>query len=334
MTTTPNEQHIELTYNPIKSGLSVSQLNMWLVDKAAYEMQYLRGWEAVEPWDPKLNFGKLFMAGIEGYVKSGHQLAGGFSYIDKETEAQIRQYATYDDIHFWSYLSREMLTVFVELHSDWLLEYCEESETKHTIELETPNGKTFVLSGRVDGQSHDGSRLFENKCRASWNEEGLVQELKWELQVNYYYHLMYTTYGKLPKSVWYMNVRRPWGFASRSPKRRKGETDSSLMERLVKHIRDNPSYYFVPLRLTPSMDEFQRFCHKCLYPILQAFDEWWTQKTNPDEYWNTTDWITPYGLFNPFTEGIPERFRHYRLYGSTRGLRPRRYYRGTKTPEA
>jgi hypothetical protein len=146
MTTTPNEQHIELTYNPIKSGLSVSQLNMWLVDKAAYEMQYLRGWEAVEPWDPKLNFGKLFMAGIEGYVKSGHQLAGGFSYIDKETEAQIRQYATYDDIHFWSYLSREMLTVFVELHSDWLLEYCEESETKHTIELETPNGKTFVLS--------------------------------------------------------------------------------------------------------------------------------------------------------------------------------------------
>ena len=130
--------------------------------------------------------------------------------------------------------------------------------------------------------------------------------------------------------MWYQNIRRPGGFGYRGPKQRKAEDREAYRQRLVEYIDANKEDHYYQFIGRPSMEEFQRFCHGCLYPMLEAFIDWYCERlafmgyeTNPMGIppVNKTHWITPYGLYNPFTEGTSERFRNYRLNGDLTGLR-------------
>ena len=82
-------------WSPVVNGLSLSALEMWLVDRVAFEVSYLRDLEAVEPWNKNMMYGSLIQAGIEGYIKT-RQPRGAAKFIQTEFEKQAKKYDELD----------------------------------------------------------------------------------------------------------------------------------------------------------------------------------------------------------------------------------------------
>jgi len=315
-------------WNPVADGLSVSGLNLWLIDKVAYDLQYLQGFEVVELWDKKRNYGNLVQAGIEGWIKTREQ-RGISKFIEAEYVKQVQQYAEHDQITWWTRLAEHQVNIWRDLYDKDIDRYSiTSSEEKYVQTILLPSGRVITLKGYMDGSGDKA--IMENKCRGAYSPEAIAGEIKWDLQYNYYLMLYYSYHGRLPEVVWYQHIKRPGGFGYRGPRQKKAEDSHTYLERLKTHITDNKEDHYYQFIGRPTMPEFRQFCYACLYPMLEAFIDWYTgrlavmmYKANPqgDPPVNKTHWITPYGLYNPFTEGVQEKFREYRLTGSTIGLR-------------
>ena len=303
------------------NGLSVSGLELWLVDRVAFECSYLRDLEAVEPWNKNMQFGTLVQAGIEGYIKT-RQARGAGKLIANEFEKQIALYSETDEISFWTKLATQMVNTWISLYAKDLDTYgIKHSERHHEMMLELPSGRSIKLHGYVDGEGDDA--LMENKCRGEWDETKLAEEIDLNLQVNMYCLFHKAQHGKLPSTVWYQHMRRPAGFAYRGPARRSKETDKEFALRLCEAIDGNRPYHFFRYFINPDEQRFNRFLHACLYPMLECFLDWYEYMALPSKQGvvNKTHFMMPYGLYNPFMEGTAERFRNFRMSGSTFGLR-------------
>ena len=314
-------------WSPVANGLSLSALELWLVDKVAFEVSYLRDLEAVEPWNKNMMYGSLIQAGIEGYIKT-RQPRGAAKFIQTEYEKQVAKYDDLDEISWWAILAQHQVTTFVDIYgADLDLYHVDKSECQHKIELILPSGRPIVLNGFIDGEG-DGV-IMENKCRGEWNEDDIAREIDRNLQINMYQLLYKATYGFLPERIWYQHIRRPCGFGYRGPRQKAKESRTDYRTRLAEAIDTDRDYHFFRYWVRPDAERFERFMHGCLYPMLEAFLDWYIYMTHPnrkDEV-NKFHWATPYGLYNPFMEGTQERFRNFRLTGSTLGLRPKVHYR-------
>lgn len=314
-------------WSPAVNGLSLSGLELWLVDRVAFEVSYLRDMEAVEPWNKNTQYGSLVQAGIEGYIKT-RQPRGAARFIQQEFEKQVSQYEDYDDIAWWASLAQHQVTTWIDLYgADLDLYKITSSEAHHKIDLTLPSGRPITLHGYIDGEGDD--ILMENKCRGEWDEDSIAREIDRNLQVNYYLLMYKARHGSLPSRMWYQHIRRPGGFAYRGPAKKAKETRDEYKLRLAEAINTNRDYHFFRYWIRPDEDRFNRFLHGCLYPMLEAFLDWYIYMTHPNrkDELNKYHWMTPYGLYNPFTEGTTERFRNFRLTGSTIGLRPKVSYR-------
>jgi hypothetical protein len=321
----------KFVWSPYSNGLSVSGLELFLVDKTAFELRYLRELEPVEPWNKNTAYGRFIQAGIEGWIKT-RERRGVSKFIDNEFRNQVKEYDEYEEISWWAQLAFEQTEVFLDKYAEDIEEYqITDSEKHHKAEIELPSGRVLKLHGYIDGEGP--SIIMENKCRGEWDEEGISSEIHLNLQYNMYNLLFMSAYGKLPDKVWYQHIRRPGGFAYRGPRQKKHEPKTEYRNRIVAHMKEEQDYYFYRHIAIPTTDEVSRFCHASLYPVLEHFLDWYGFKVHPQRHSqiNNVDWMTPYGLYNPFMEGTQERFRNYRLTGSTRGLRPTR--RKESTPD-
>lgn len=310
-------------WSPQIHGLSLSGLELWLVDKVAFELQYLRNLEVVESWNKNMQYGSLVQAGIEGFIKT-RQAKLAHRFIDIESEKQIAIWDDAEEILWWAGLAKAAVTEFIRHYETDLKKYgIQKSEEHHKVDLTLPSGRQLIIHGYLDG--HGPENMMENKCRGDWDLESIAAEIDRNLQVNYYCLMYKATHGKLPKYVWYQHVRRPGSFGYRGPTRRKTESKDQYRDRIILHMEENKGYYFFRHMIRPTEQVLDRFLNECLIPILEAFMDWYTYMTSPNkkDTPNHSHWITPYGLYNPFMEGTQERFRTYRLTGSTLGLRPR-----------
>lgn len=314
-------------WSPVSNGLSVSGLELFWIDPVAFEVQYLRGLEAVEPWNKNIAYGLLIQAGIEGYIKTRQSRASA-KFIQTEYEKQISKFEDYDDITWWSKLANHQVSTWISRYSKDLDTYkVSTSEEHHKVLLTLPSQRQILLHGYVDGEGQD--IFMENKCRSDYDEEKIAREIDMNLQVNMYLLLYKASYGHLPSRIWYQHIRRPGGFGYRGPQQRKTESREEYLKRLAEHINTEQDYHFFRYWIRPDEQRFERFLHGCLYPKLESFLDWYSYMTHPNrkDQVNKYHWMTPYGLYNPFTEGTPERFRNYRLTGSTMGLRQKVSYR-------
>ena len=311
-------------WSPRKNGLSVSGLNLWLVDRTAFELQYLRRLEVVEPWNKNLGYGLLMQAGIEGFIKTG-TVAGAYQLQNREFEKQIVQYSEIDEIAYWTRIAGHQLTTFIDYYSEDLKKYgVTKSELHHEAEVKLASGRTIKLHGYIDGEG-DGI-IMENKCRGEWDDQAIVDNIDLDLQFNTYCLLQRAATGELPQYVWYQHIRRPCGFGYKGPRKKAKESDDDYIKRLGEAINTDREYHFYRYLARPDKERFGRFCKECLFPILESFLDWYEYMTAADraKLVNKYHWMQPYGLYDPFLKGTPERFREYRLTGTTRGLRPRR----------
>ena len=138
-------------WSPTAHGLSVSGLELWLVDRTGFELSYLRNLEAVEPWNKNIHYGSLVQAGIEGYIKT-RNLAGVKKFIETETKKQLKAYPDWDDILWWAEMARQTVYQYVEVYGRDLDKYqVRASERHHQIELKLPSGRMIKLHGYIDG---------------------------------------------------------------------------------------------------------------------------------------------------------------------------------------
>lgn len=317
-------------WSPTAHGLSVSGLELWLVDRTAFELSYLRNLEAVEPWNKNIHYGTFVQAGIEGYIKT-RNLAGVKKFIEVETGKQLVAYDDWDDILWWAEMARQTVHQYVEVYAKDLDKYeVRASERHHQIELTLPSGRMIKLHGYIDGEGDDV--LVENKCRGEYDEQAIAREIDLNLQVNMYCLFYRATSGRLPSRVWYQNIRRPAGFGFKGPRQKQRESREGFRDRIVQHMRENRPYYFYRWWMRPNEKRFGRFMNQMMFPMLEAFLDWYEYMVSPQKSStvNRVHWTTPYGLYNPFMEGTQERFRQYRIDGSLDGLRPKVSYRDAR----
>ena len=314
-------------WSPQRNGLSLSGLELWLIDRVAFEVSYLKNMEAVESWNKNMSYGLLVQAGIEGFIKT-RQPRGAAKLIDNTFQKMCREYDDYEEIAWWTGLAQHQVTTWIDMYAADLDKYgVTKSEQQHKMNLTLPSGRSIVLNGYLDGEGAD--IIMENKCRGEWDEEHIAREIDLNLQVNYYTLLYSATYSKLPTKIWYQHIRRPGGFAYSGPRKKAAESRTEYRGRLVDNINAERDYHFFRYWVRPDTERFERYMRGCLYPMLEAFLDWYeymTHASRQDEV-NKYHWIQPYGLYNPFTEGTQERFRNFRLTGSTLGLRQKVAYR-------
>lgn len=308
-----------MVWSPTDNGLSVSGLNLWLQDRFAFNVYYLEGLEAVQTWRKEMAYGSLVQAGIEGWIKT-QQTKGMLRFIQQEFDRQVEEYGLSEEIEWWAKLACHQCSIFVDLYAHDLPQLT--TSERHAEALITlPSGREIKLHGYLDGEGP--AILFENKVRGKWDVDVLTDNLPMDLQYNYYLLLLQSE-GTLPDLVWYQHCRRPgsWGF--KGPRRKKSESKDEHRLRTEQHMTDNKDYYFYRYFGKPTLQDLEKFCYACMYPMLEAFLDWYEFKMSSDSPPNRFDWMTPYGLYNPFTEGTPEKFREYRLTGSSAGLRRRK----------
>lgn len=313
-------------WNPLVNGLSVSALELWLVNKVAFELSYFHNLMPVEVWNKNMCYGSLMGAGIEGWIKHRERRLAS-RYIEVEMQKQIQQFGEYEEIMWWTQLAEQECLSFINRYEVDLNKYAIiHAERKHKIRIELPSGREITLKGYTDGESEDGSVLFEHKARAEWNVEAIADEIDLNLQIGFYCLLLWAKNGRLPDTILYHHSRRPGGFRYRGPKIKKEESKAAYLERCIEYMMDNTDDHFHQFVARPTEDRFYRFLYVCLYPILESFVDWFIERTHPDRdnQINRTHWMTPYGLYNPYLEGTAERFRQFAITGTTIGLVPKR----------
>lgn len=308
-------------WSPVDNGLSVSALNLWLIDKVAFKASYLDGWEEVQPWRKEMAYGSLFWAGIEGWIKTG-QMRSLSRFIQNEYDKQVQEHGYLEELIWWSKLAGFQAQQFVNLYSKdkkLPLSLVTNSERNVRVQIELPSGRPITLNCYLDGEG-DGL-LLENKVRGKIDREGVSENIIYDLQLNYYLLALYSETGSLPNKVWYQTCLRPCGFGYGIRKKAK-ECKEEFLERVKANIVNKPEEHFFRYVISkPTIKDLKKVCHAMLYPMLEAFLDWYEYSIDPVEKVNKHHWMTPYGLYNPFTEDVKERFRNFRMTGSTMGLR-------------
>ena len=312
-------------WHPVDDGLSVSGLNLWLQDRFAYKVRYLEGYEEVLKFTPALAYGNLMQCGIEGYIKGDRQKVSMIKFIKTEYDRLVEEHGTLEDIDFWANLAMHECDLFIQHYeNDPVMPLTEitESERNVRVECPLPSGRVIALNCYLDGEG-DGV-LMENKVRGNWWEEGISRNIHLDLQVNFYLMAVTMETGETPKKVWYQHSLRPG--SRKGPRKTKKETQTEYLERCKAWMSENPEKTFYRYIFPPTPGDLQRFAHATLYPILEAFLDWFEYHEEARLGGNPVNkycWIAPYGQYNPFVEGTSERFREYRLTGQPNGLRKR-----------
>lgn len=314
-------------WSPIDDGLSVSGLQLWLQDRFAFKVRYIEGYEEVQPFSAPLAYGNLIQSGIEGWVETGGQKAGMLKFIKNEYDRLVDRNGTMEEIDWWTHLAMHQADLFLQHYADdphITTSEITKSERNVRVECPLPSGRAITLNCYLDGEGDN--LLFENKVRGRWSAEKISANISMDLQLNYYLLALWCESGEIPQNVWYQHQLRVGGWGSKGPRKTKKETDLEHLERVKTWMSANPDEVFFRYVVRPTPLDVQRFAHACLYPMLEAFLDWYeyVEKVRLGEPCvNRWDWMSPYGLYNPFVEGTDEKFRHYRLTGTPNGLRKR-----------
>jgi hypothetical protein len=316
-----------MTWHWLDDGVSVSGLNLWLIDRFAFKTRYFDGYEEVHAWSETTGYGNLFQCGLEGYINSGHQDRGRVKYIANERERMVVEHGEEEEITFWTQLADHQTALFVRRYENdqhLPLHAITTSERNARVEVSLPSGRAITLNSYMDGEG-DGL-LFENKVRGKIDKESIIENIKYDLQYNYYLFLKHMETGEIPELVWYQTNLRMGGKFGKGPRQRKTEESGAYLQRCKDWLTDNQDEIFFRYIGRPTLLDLQQFCHMTLYPMLENFldfCEYCDAERRGEATVNKHLWLQPYGMFNPFVIGTEERFREYRLTGNPSGLRKR-----------
>lgn len=122
--------------------------------------------------------------------------------------------------------------------------------------------------------------------------------------------------------------------------RRLAETPDEFFNRLQKYFIEDPGYWFFRWNVEFGQREIAQFEEVCLRPVLEAMCDWYDcvtkcKKKSSFEYCKrhgALNYVFPFGVLNPITEGYETEYDTYVETGSTVGLyRTEEMFRELKT---
>ncbi len=224
------------------------------------------------------------------------------------------------------------------------------------VPYKLPSGRTVHLRGKWDSVDVIGGGVWltDHKTKGDLDDRAIARQLTFDLQTMTYlvtlYHADLEAIGlserTMPtggiRGVRYNCIRRPLAGGRHSIVQRKGgkstlpEPDSEFYGRLYQEIASDPEYFFVRFEVEVTTDDIARFRRECLDPVLEnVVDdfEWWQlcNEHRVDPFDGQTrvrefphhcprHFRTPYGWYNPITDGGEGDLDELMRSGSDAGL--------------
>lgn len=198
--------------------------------------------------------------------------------------------------------------------------------------------------------------LQENKSKGDIDPVAMLKQLKYDMQTLFYLtalHLLNDYMeGEAPREIerqlediqpdehlmgplvgWngkiagvrYNVIRRPLAGGRHSIKQKQGQTLSGYYTELRDRIAGDTDYFFMRWKVDFTKEEVLRFQRQTLIPMLEQLCDWYTSVTGGNVYdspigHNYQNYLMPYGVYSPLSEGYTTDVDEYIFTGSMTGL--------------
>lgn len=315
---------------PEVDGVTQTLLKGFLGCKERFRLKAIEGWKTYEKFSPPLEYGQMWHVCEE-------ELAAGRDWQEGLKNYANRILADYpdnrEDVTKWYKVCKKQFPHYIKYwskHKDTKTRKRLLEEYSFCVPYKLPSGRVVKLRGKFDSVDIIGKRVWlqENKTKGRIDENGLSQQLTFDLQTMMYL-LCLKQYLKEEgiklrvEGVRYNVVRRPLSGGRGTIKPRKAtknkpaETMDEYYDRLEQYFVDEPEYWFIRWNVAVTNSDLDLFKNTFLNPCLEHLCRWYdhVSTNNEDSYLN---YRTPYGVNTEIRGGEIEE---YLTTGSTAGLR-------------
>jgi hypothetical protein len=348
-----NTKQPPLWKGPQVDGITFSLLSRFLVDKERFRVLVMEGLAPNPYWDHKLGYGNMWHVCEEALASKTDPTHALEQYVKEE----VKKYPTQGPaIVNWFEICKRQFPIYEKYwrkHPDVVNRIPLYQELSFATDYSLPSGRVVKLRGKfdsIDSIKIGNKRLIylqENKSKADIAAERMRRQLKFDLQTMLYLIAMDEMRDKgeldLPddqriSGVRYNLVRRPLGGGKFSIKQRSGrqtknglvgaETEREFHDRLalvmqeeadesIKEKRD--CWFFMRWLVDIEPEDYARFIHQCLDPMLEDLCDWWELMTGTGDRFGA-HYRMPHGIWNPLLEGRATELDEYLETGNKVGL--------------
>lgn len=345
---------------PELDGITQSMLSRWLVCKERFRLRYIMGLRPIQSFSSRMEYGQMWHTCEEHHAVGQSWEEPLVEYTKKLIErypleqSQIVHWYEVCKLQFPIYVK------WWSKNPDTLSRKALLPETNFSVKYALPSGRSVLLRGRWDSVDLIGKgkstsiEVQENKTKGDIDEQAIRNQLMFDLQSMLYlvalrslrlsgeldaYPALKEVWGKKPSKgqppiggIRYNVVRRPLSGGRGTIRQHKptkkqpeGESKADFYKRLKDIIEEDTAYYFLRLRVVVTNQDLDRFEREFLRPCLESLCDWYewvAASTQPDIFatYNNKHYRTPFGLYNPLTEGRQTEVDEYLATGSMAGL--------------
>ncbi len=336
-----------------QGGVTQSLLQKFLVCRERFRLQVVEGWKPVDTFNHRIEYGNMWHECEEALGLGAHWTAALLCY----TKKLCKKYRTQQEqIQHWYNICKVQFPIYLEYWQG----HKEKGKTPLMAEqtfrvpYSLPNGRVVYLRGKWDGlelladKRVGGLYLREHKTKGDIDEELITKQLGFDVQTMCYgvsFQEALEDYKKNGSDGWngfpdgipvfnhlrgisYNVVRRPLsgGKGSIRPHKATSKNPAETMEAFYGRLGEviEAESFFVRWDVLLTKKDLLNFRTRFLNPILEQLCVWWNWidslegKQNP--FASCIHWQSPYGVYNPLSEGKGSELDRYLSSGSTLGL--------------
>lgn len=324
---------------PEEEGVTQSLLSKFIVCRERFKLLVVDGLSTLDRFNHRLGYGNMWHICEEHFCNNDDWEKPLKEYCEKLCSQYRMQQ---EEIVHWYNICCKQFPIYVEWYRDHdksLNKTPIFQEEVFCVPYELRSGRVVKLKGKFDSvdmikaDKESFIILQENKTKGDIDELQIQKQLSFDLQTMFYLVALKKC-GKVQENkirgVRYNVVRRPLSGGKGTIRKHQpsksnplGETDEQFYTRLASYISDDPKYYFMRWDIDIYPTDYTKFITEFLDPCLDNLCWWWdfvTKKEN-DYPPPSPHYRTPYGIFNPITDGAATDLDEYLRTGSTVGLR-------------
>lgn len=336
---------------PSVEGMTQSLVNLKLACNERFRLKTIEGLSSPSKFEARMEYGSMWHVCEECHAANRDYNGDLLSYC-KELAGKFP--FQQEEILKWYKVCLVQFPIYVEYwknEQDVVTRTPLFQEEEFAIQYKLPSGRYAILRGKFDSVDiiEKGIYLQENKTKADIDDRKIQTQLLFDLQTMYYLVALHTAKAsgdtRLQKPILgirYNNIKRPLSGGAGSIRQHKAtskkpaETSEDFYVRLGGIIKENAPTYFSRWRAEVDLRTIAAFKDQFLNPFLEnTLDDykWWSRCKRLNEspfnykdrekvfpYHRLRHYRTPYGIYNPITEGTQSDLDYYLDTGSTVGL--------------
>ena len=341
-----------------QGGVTQSLLQKFLVCRERFRLQVIEGWKPVDIFNHRLEYGNMWHECEEASATKGKNwVVVLLKYAKKLAKKYPTQQ---EQINHWYNVCKVQFPIYLEYWGSQKQGKGKTplmAEQTFKVPYKLPSGYTVYLRGKWDGlelladKRAGGLYLREHKTKGDVDEELITKQLGFDIQTMTYAVAFqealedykengsdgWSGFPEIPvfkhlRGISYNVVRRPLsgGKGSIRPHKATAKKPAETMEhfygRLGEVIKGEPESFFVRWDVILTMKDLQDFRTRFLDPILEQLCDWWgwIQMCDGNPFHHPASmgrhWQSPYGVYNPLSDGKGSELDQYLMNGSSLGL--------------